>query len=40
MKSKTPANQVLIGLRREIEKENEFKEREGMELWTIQQKAG
>jgi hypothetical protein len=25
MKSKTPANQVLIGLRREIEKENEFK---------------
>jgi hypothetical protein len=25
MKSKTPANQVLIGLRREIEKENESK---------------
>ena len=24
MKSKTPANQVLIGLRREIEKENEL----------------
>jgi hypothetical protein len=25
MKSQTPVNQVLIGLRREIEKENEMK---------------